>query len=107
MGNPTAPTVKINLDKERTLLFDLNAMVEFEEATGKSLMSGESLSNLGMKDIRALLWAGLVHEDEKITLKQVGKMVHLGNIEAISTSIESAFDAAMPEKKEDVNPPLT
>lgn len=107
MGNPTIPAVKIMLDKERTLLFDLNALVEYEEVTGKSLISGVNLSNLKMKDIRALLYAGLVHEDEKITLKQVGKLLHFGNLEGISALLEIAFAEAMPEKKEDNDPPLT
>lgn len=38
--NKVRPGIRITLDKERTLLFDLNAMVSFEEATGKSLSDG-------------------------------------------------------------------
>ncbi len=109
MGNPTAPKTKITLDKERNLLLNLNAMVAFEEETGKSLLSAASLSEMGMKEIRALLWACLVHDDESLTLKQVGDMVHAGNLEEISKSIEQAFGAAMPEpeKKGDTGDPLT
>lgn len=106
MGNPTAPKTKILLDKERTLLLDLNAMVEFEDATGKSLLSATSMSKMGMKEIRALLWACLIHEDEKLTLKQVGAMVHSSNLEEISASIEQTFSSAVSEKTEDTGDPL-
>jgi len=85
---------------------DLNAMVEFEDATGKSLLSAASLSKMGMKEIRALLWACLIHEDEKLTIKQVGALVHASNLEEISASIEQAFSSAMPEKTEDTGDPL-
>lgn len=33
-----APRIPIDLDRRRYLLLDMNAMVEFEEATGKSLL---------------------------------------------------------------------
>ncbi|MEW5921562.1 MAG: GTA-gp10 family protein [Bacillota bacterium] len=97
MGNPTAPKTKIILDKERNLLLDLNAMVAFEEETGSSLLSATSMSRMGMKEIRALLWACLIHEDESLTVKQVGAMVHAGNLDEITKSIEKAFAVAMPE----------
>lgn len=101
MGNPIAPTVGITLDKERNLLLDLNAMASFEEATGISLMSGIDTKNLGMKDYRALIWVCLIHEDEKLTIKQVGKMIHAGNLSEISTAIAKAFEVATPEDGSD------
>lgn len=100
-------SAKITLDKERNLLLDMNAMAEFEKETGKSLMNGADLKKMGMRDFRALIWACLVHEDEKLTIKQVGAMIHAGNLEKVSTAIEKAFTAAMPEKSEDSGSPLT
>lgn len=96
-----APVVKITLDKERNLLLDLNAMAEFEDATGKSLMRGIDLNSLSMKDYRALIWACLIHEDEKLTVQQVGKMIHAGNMNEIGEAIIKAFDLAAPESKDD------
>ncbi|MCL5290561.1 MAG: hypothetical protein M1489_05990 [Firmicutes bacterium] len=104
MSDPTIPAVKLNLDKERNLLLDLNAMVTFEQETGKSLMEGADLSKMGMIEFRALLWACLIHEDESLTLKNVGAMVHPGNMEEVSNAIAKAFEAATPEPDGDKGP---
>lgn len=98
------PLVSITLDKKRSLLLDLNAMVNVEEATGKNLLQGDSLNNLSAKDLRALLWACLLHEDKELTLEQVGGMVHSGNMESIASKLTSAWEVAMPEG--DKNAPL-
>ncbi|MHB1042367.1 MAG: GTA-gp10 family protein [Eubacteriales bacterium] len=103
--NPTIKTVKIKLDKERNLLLDLNGMAEFEEVTGQNLMSGIDFKEMKMKDFRALVWACLIHEDEKLTTKQVGKMITSGNIAEASDLITQALNLAMP-KPDGEQPPL-
>lgn len=95
----TNPGVKVTLDKERTLLLNLNAMVSFEEVTGVSLMKGTfKSSNMTPKDLRAMLWACLVHEDDTLTLEQVGSLVTVGNLMEITAKLNEAFEVAMPEK---------
>lgn len=95
------PAVTIDLDKERHLLLDLNAMITFQETTGKNLFSaqtGESLSKeMSPADLRALLWACLLHEDEKLTLKQVGSWIHTGNMMEIANKLAETWNKAMPE----------
>lgn len=98
------PAVKITLDRERTLTLDMNAMAAFEEETGKSLISGTALGEMAMKDFRALLWACLVHEDESLTVKQVGALVHAGNLEEVGQAIAAAFERAMPEARGEAAP---
>lgn len=68
-------SVPITLDKERNLLLDFNAIADAGEVSGKAVMefiTGESVSFPGM---RALVWAGLKHEDPKLTLKAVGELI--------------------------------
>jgi hypothetical protein len=95
------PEVKISLDKERTLRFDLNAMAAFEEATGKSLFDKDMREEMGGKlkagTLRALLWAMLIDDDETLTLKQVGKWITLTNMSNIAEKVIKAFETAMPE----------
>lgn len=80
--------IVINLDKPRKLVFDLNAMSAYEEATGKSAFEiGEAVT---ASSIRALLWACFIHEDESLTLKDVGKLIHAGNMQEITQKINSA-----------------
>lgn len=72
----------INLDKPRKLVFDLNAMSAYEEVTGKSAFEiGEQVT---ASSIRALLWACFIHEDDKLTLNDVGKLIHSGNMQEIT-----------------------
>lgn len=104
MKNKTRPDIPIEIGgKKRHLRFDLNAMAEFEEATGTPL-TGENISKVmsqgGAKALRALLWACLLHEDENLTLKEVGSWVNLKDINELPGKILEAFEAAMPEPEE-------
>jgi hypothetical protein len=75
----------IDLDKPRSLRFDLNAMAAYEDATGKSAFAiGD---NISATSIRALLWACLIHEDDTLTIEQVGRLIHTGNMQEITTKI--------------------
>jgi len=101
MPEPLKPTVKITLDRERSLHYNLNALESFQEATGKNLFDEKTVKqiqeSITPRDIKALLWAGLIHEDKMLTLEQVGEMVHVGNIRAISAELFKAYSAVMPE----------
>lgn len=81
--------VKINLDKERTLHYNLNALEKFEELTGVTVDKiGQSMS---MKVLKALVFAGLMFEDKKLTLEQVGDMIGMEDIQRVSEAIGEAF----------------
>ena len=102
------PGVKITLDKERTLLLDLNAMATFEEVTGKSLFKGIDISNMGAKELRALLWACLIHEDAALTLQQVGAWINTANISNLASALDKTAGNAVTEKKgDDSDPPVS
>lgn len=132
--DPRERMVEIILDKPRKLKLDLNAMANFEKATGKNFSSAmpQPLSSdldkveevLGREfspktdmvrfeeitgktfpmpmagDIRALLWACLIHEDSKLTQSDVGKMVDMSNLEEISGKIAELAEISMPKPKE-------
>jgi hypothetical protein len=100
------PAVSIELDKKRHLLLDLNAMVAFQETTGKNLFSTEIGNNLSPVDLRALLWSCLIHEDEALTLKQVGSWIHTGNMTEIAEKLVAAWSESMPESEGESADPL-
>ena len=111
MTEKARPDIPIEIGgKVRHLRLDLNAMVEFEEATGQSLFGVNitELSNMGAKALRALVWACLLHEDEELTLKDVGGWIKIDNLTDIANQINAAFEAAVPEPKggEKDKPPL-
>lgn len=81
--------VTINLDKERHLYFTLNSLELIEDMTGTSVDKiGE---NMNMKTLKALVFAGLVHEDKDLTVDEVGEMIGVDKIEEVSKAIGEAF----------------
>lgn len=82
--------VKIELDRERNLYFTLNSLEIIEELTGKTidkLSEGMSISML-----KAVVYAGLVHEDKSLTVDAVGEMIGFEDIESVSEAIGKAFE---------------
>ena len=97
----TIPTVKIVLDRERTLRFDFNALASFEEQSGRSALDPAVWNSPDAKTLRALLWAAMLHEDEALTIKAVGAMIHAGNVSYVSEKIQEASAASNPEPSGD------
>ena len=89
--------IPIDLDKPRTLLFDLNAFAELEDKFGSLDQAFQKMQQGSVKATRTLLWAGLLHEDENLTERQVGAMISLTNVEKIMEQITEALTAALPE----------
>jgi hypothetical protein len=94
MANKHRAVVEIELDKTRHLCFDLNALAELEDKLGVPL-SKLSEVELGVKSIRSMLWAGLIHEDETLTERQVGGMVGFDNFEYVQNKLSEAWALAM------------
>lgn len=68
------PSVLIELDKPRNIRLNTNALVKVEEVTGRPISSFLP-GTVGMRDIRAFLWAGLLHEDRELTLYETGQLM--------------------------------
>jgi len=97
-------SVTIKLDKERTLRLTLKGMLEFEELTGKNLFKGFKLTDLGLKDSAALIWACLAHEDKDLTYDKVLCMVDINNIGEVMDALTKCLTQCLPESKD--KPPL-
>ncbi len=73
--------VPVQLDKKRNLKFGFNAMVAFEEVTGEKFFDvmGQVTTkkglNMTMGQVRALLWACLLHEDDTLTPESLGDIL--------------------------------
>lgn len=98
--------VKVMLDKERTLLFDLNAFACLEEEYGSIDAALDALAKGKVKALRAILWAGLVHEDESLTIKDVGKLFTLADLQRVAEAVNEALSQVMPQPEKNAeNPP--
>lgn len=86
----------IVLDKERHLLFSLNAIDEMQDKFGgfdrlDTVLSGkDSIKNLRWL-LTVLLNEGAEDDEEPLTEKQTGKLIHTGNFAEVKTAIFKAF----------------
>lgn len=93
--------VKLTLNDgvERTLKFDLNAMAELEDEYGSVDAAFEMLDKNSIKAVRFILWAGLMHEDPSLTLKQVGSLIDVQYLQELMGSLGEAFQADLPTEQ--------
>lgn len=85
-----AKLITIELDRERHLKYNLNAIITAEKVSGRSF--GDL--NKGKMDfdfMRALIYAGLLHEDETLTVDAVGDLIDFDNIEYVSEKLGEAL----------------
>jgi hypothetical protein len=81
--------VKIMLDKERSLKFTLNTLIEVEDKLGHSL--AELGDNISIRTVRTLLTAGLRHEDKELTEEYVGEYISMENMAEVQEALGDAM----------------
>jgi hypothetical protein len=87
-------------EKEYELKFNLNTFCELEEIYGDLNKAFDDLQRMRIKAVRALVYAAVKVEDESVTLKNVGSMLGLDDLERLGTVINEALSIAMPEVDE-------
>lgn len=97
MANAQRGYVEVELDKTRTFRFTLNALEEVEERLGFDLAEMEG-KKLKIKEIKVIMWAGLIHEDPELTLDDVGAMIDMENLSYVQEKMGKAFKAANSKK---------
>ncbi len=85
--------------KDRKVSFDLNAMIAYEEATGKKVTSWQEGYTPNMKEMRVIIWACLISGDESITLQEVGSWVTMENFHAVVNKVMGIVDDSLPESQ--------
>ena len=96
MPNPKK-SVQINLGgKFRYLRYDFNAIISLEDALGVPISQWKDVINaqMGVRTLRTLVWAGLLHEDETLTERDVGTMLDITKIDDISEKVLEAVELA-------------
>ena len=101
------PDDKIMLDRERVIRFDLNAMCEFEKATGRKLFDGTFIAEkMSAEELRYMLWSCLLDEDPTITAKQAGRLIGTWNMSYVTSKLNGAYQVAVPTVKGKSDGPL-
>ncbi len=119
--------VAIQLDKPRMLLYDVNALIDLGEELNLNLMTKEGWEELlgkfetpgpqhmndqpepvfvaapSFRKVRAIVWAGLRHEDPALTVQQVGAMLDPSNLKDVIAAYMKAFAASDVTEEKDPN----
>ena len=93
------PFVLVELDKPRKLRYTINALVTLEETLGKpitEIMATFTSGLYGFKEIRALLWAGLLDDNPDLTPEEAGTLLDeapdfTNVIQKIGEALEASF----------------
>lgn len=103
------PSIPIELGgKTRRLRYDFNAICSMEEALGSSisdLLRGLS-GSVSFRDLRGMIWAGLLHENAALRQTDVGGWLQEladqgeGGIASVVNKFRDAFEAAWPSTPE-------
>jgi hypothetical protein len=86
--------VTIILDKPRTIRYGMNALAKIEDITGKSIITLD-LNKVGIKDLLVIIYAGLYHEDNELTIEKVGDLIdEYSNLNDMAEKIGEALTLA-------------
>jgi hypothetical protein len=120
-------TVPITLDKERHLFYDVNALIDLGDALGLNLLTREGWEALTgkmvpnpkaageddkeifepveptLRRVRAIVWAGLLHEDPTLTERQVGAMLNPSDLAPAVKAYTEAWMAQDVTESKDPN----
>lgn len=83
--------------RKRSLRFDLNALADFEQAVGMGFAQLMEMK-AAFATVRAMVWAGLKHQDRALTIERAGTLIgeyvrEGGNINDVLTAcIEAAVE---------------
>ncbi|MEH7391773.1 hypothetical protein [Bacillus sp. JJ1474] len=85
----------IELDKTRNLRYGMLAISKIEKKFKKTI-SKIDFEDLSMEDTATIIWAGLVHEDSKLTPEKVMQLVDdHSNIKDVVETMGKAFQDSM------------
>lgn len=103
--NVRTKSVTITLDKERHLKYTLNSFAEMEEKYGSVETALKEVEANKLTAIRFMIWAGLIHEDENLTEKQVGNIIGMDDMQVLAEKLTQAMASDLPVKAGAINSP--
>lgn len=77
MSELNGRAVLVTLDRERHLRYTFNSVCRLQETLGTSIDRVLGRESLGFVEMRAFLWAGLIHEDRDLTVEGAGELVQV------------------------------
>ncbi len=110
MANPQRGESLLKIgNKEYTLKYDCNAKAEFEASLGETMpLIGKRMekAEMGFRDLRAMLWAGLRRYHRNITIEQAGDLIDTAGQDIVAEAVLSSWRNSLPIQNGDgADPP--
>jgi hypothetical protein len=87
------------LDKARNLRFTTKALALIENKL-KIKITKLDQNEIGINEMMVILWAGLQHEDQSLTVEKVMDLVdEYSNFEEVAEKISEGFEKSFSKKK--------
>jgi len=85
--------------KTRHLRYDFNALVALEKELGLPISDIGNLAagSVSLSDLRAFIWASLLHENKDLTPEEVGEWLDFSVVGEIADKVSEAFTGAFPD----------
>jgi hypothetical protein len=104
-SDPTLTFTELKLGaKTYKLCFDFDAIARAEEITGMPLMAGVDFGNVGVKRVRAMLYASSLKAQPNVTLNDFTRHITPANIGRIEKALLEAWVACVAKEDEGENP---
>jgi hypothetical protein len=93
MPDPRAVALVLG-GETRHLFYDLNALCRLKTECGINVLAPGEEDTRDPATLRALLWAGLLHEAPGLTVEDVGRLIGLGDMGPAAAAFAEAFQRA-------------
>lgn len=92
-------SVLVTLDRERHLRYTINALADLEQHLGTGLGGVMLTGKVGIGFMRGFLWAGLKHEDARLSVERAGQLLQDyldrgGDLASLANSMNEAMQIA-------------
>jgi len=78
------PELEVLIDgKAHLLKFDFNAQADVEQQLGLNLLLGDNPFKLGVRGVRAMLWACVRQSEPEVTLEEAGAWINRANLAGV------------------------
>lgn len=101
LKNIKPKAIKLTLNgREFDFILNLNSFAELEDQFGGINDLMEKMEKGSAKAIRAMIWAGLLNNENPPSISDVGNFLNMSDLQNISMVIAEAMGAALPDAGE-------
>jgi len=89
-----------NPKEKHVILFTLDSFMKIEKLTGKNMLTGELFTDTTATTMGLLIWAGLLHEKNGLTVENIAEKITLEDFKRLPSIIQKAFANVTPADEE-------